>query len=369
MQIFSKLNHLSAGIAIFFAAFLLSSCGSKETQQAATTVHNVYLTSPQPIGGSVAAEYSAVVEEARNISVGFKTGGQIEKVMVKEGDYVKAGQVLATLDSRDYALAVEQLKIQYEQLKSEFSRKEQLFASGNISPNDFEKAKAGLEQLRVQLELNTNKLSYTRLHAPVSGYITKRNHERGETVGAGTSVVELMDDGNLEVIVDLPAAEYARRNSFAGFTGRLTNSQSSFPLTYLSLTPKADNNQLYQLRLAVPAASRKALTAGMNLNVAISHSDSATAEGAESNAGSYSLPLRSVFTDAGKEYVWIFNPADSTVNRRQVTTSGNAGDGLISVSGVTTTDRIVRAGVNVLQEGEKVVVLEEASATNKGELL
>jgi hypothetical protein len=79
--------------------------------------------------------------------------------------------------------------------------------------------------------------------------------------------------------------------------------------------------------------------------------------------------MRSVFKADGKEYVWIFNANDSTVKRHEVHTSGNVNDGLVSVSGLNGSEQIVRAGVNVLQEGEKVSVIEKASSTNKGELL
>lgn len=347
---------------------MVVSCGSDDKTEAPAQVHNVFLTTPESLSASASGEYSATIEESRTIGVSFKTGGQIENVYVKEGDFVHAGQLIATLDSRDYRLAVEQLTIQYKQLQSEMARKDQLFQTGNLSPNDYEKAKSGFEQTRVQLEMNRNKLSYTRLTAPASGYITKRNHESGETVNAGTAIVELMDDSNLEVVVDIPSSEYARRDNFRAYHARQAGSNASFDLKYMSLTPKADNNMLYQLRLSVPAESRKGLTAGMNLTVKIDIDGADTAQ-TDVTAGTYAVPMRSVFKADGKEYVWIFNANDSTVKRHEVHTSGNVNDGLVSVSGLNGSEQIVRAGVNVLQEGEKVSVIEKASSTNKGELL
>jgi len=54
-----------------------------------------------------------------SLNVAFKTAGQIESVNVKEGDYVRASQLLASLDDKDYKLGLEALQVQYDQLSDE----------------------------------------------------------------------------------------------------------------------------------------------------------------------------------------------------------------------------------------------------------
>ena len=67
---------------------------------------------------------------------------------------------------------------------SENARLDEMFKRNNVAPNDYEKAKAGLEQMKTQLEMTRNKLAYTRLEAPTSGYVVERFMEEGEMAGA-----------------------------------------------------------------------------------------------------------------------------------------------------------------------------------------
>lgn len=92
-----------------------------------------------PVWSREHQNFSGVVQESHNIGLGFKTAGQIEKIYVKEGDYVKKGQLIAQLDHTDYQLGVQALEIQCKQLEDEVKRTEALYRSKSISINDYEK--------------------------------------------------------------------------------------------------------------------------------------------------------------------------------------------------------------------------------------
>lgn len=139
------------------AAVLVCSCGEKKDTQGYQ--HSVYVTDLAENGenggrlaasgegeGAIAGNegtgaevseagsgekgeervYAGIVEEAHLVSLAFKTPGQIEKIFVKEGDYVKKGQLLAQLDDEDYKLGVEAVQIQYDQVKDEVGRAKRL---------------------------------------------------------------------------------------------------------------------------------------------------------------------------------------------------------------------------------------------------
>ncbi|MDE7389266.1 MAG: efflux RND transporter periplasmic adaptor subunit, partial [Muribaculaceae bacterium] len=284
-------------------------------------------------------------------------------IYVKEGDRVHRGQLLAELDSADYVLGVNQLRVQNSQASAELARMTRLYSTGGVSDNDFEKARTGVKQLGYQLALNERKLGYCRLYSPADGVITSVNFESGELVDAGSPLFDLMDNTHLEVVVDLPVSEYMRRADFASFTG----SSPLLPgrtvgLRMLSLTPRADNNQLYQLKLAVEPGSDVVLTPGMNLTVAIAtegHGD-----------GAVTVPASAVFDTEGHTAVWVLSPADSTLTAVPVTVAGNGADGTLTItSGLNPSQIVVRAGVHHLTEGEKVRVITPASESNVGNLL
>lgn len=341
--------------------FAATACGSNDSgNNREEIVHNVFVTSVAPAGGSGSRDFVGIVEEGRTISLGFKTAGQIESIYVKEGDYVRAGQLLAALDADDYSLLVKQLQVQYDQVAGDFKRLEYLHDHGNVSESEFEKARAGLEQLGVQLQLNKNKLDYTRLSAPVNGYITKVNFEKSEMVNAGTPVFDIMDDASLEVLVDLPVNEFERRNNFTTFRA-VDKDGSAIPLELLSITPKADNNQLYLMRLAVPKSHRGGITAGRTVNVSVFAS-------ASTDAPTFSVPLRSIVNSNGSTGVWMLLP-DSTITLRPVAVGLPDGANVTITGGLDGSETIVLAGVNSLREGEKVKVIPSESETNIGNLL
>lgn len=347
---------------------LMASCGHSDENKPETTFHNVFVVTPDVVGGGDSRSYPAKVEEARSISVGFKTPGQIKRILVKEGDHVRAGQLLAILDTVDYALGVRQLRVQLAQMRSEHERHKQLFAAGNMSANDFEKASAGMRQLELNLKMNQNKLDYCRLYAPASGVITSRNFEVSEMVDAGTPVFELMDNNHLEVVVDLPVSAYIQRANFRGFTATSPHLPGkSYQLSMLSLTPKADNNQLYQLKLTLPSSDLQ-LTPGQNLNVEIFTDNGALLAGAGETAAD--IPLSAIVELKGRSGVWAVNPKDSTIKFTPVEISGTGEQGRVRVSASLTPGvTIVRAGVHHLKEGEKVKIIKDNSATNPGNVL
>ncbi|MDE5868992.1 MAG: efflux RND transporter periplasmic adaptor subunit, partial [Muribaculaceae bacterium] len=231
------------------AVLLLSSCAEEKATKE-ESVHNVYVISPTGCVTGTNREFTGVVEEKSEVSLAFKTAGQLQHIYVREGQQISKGQLLASLDASDYKLGVEALQIQYDQLKSEVERAGKLFEKKSMSANDYEKAVAGLRQLGVQLQANKNKLAYTRLYAPASGVIESVNFSPGEMVDAGTSVFTLLDMSQKSVVVDIPVSTYIQREEIEGiFCCATGNPANEYAMTILSIVPKADSNQLYRMKL------------------------------------------------------------------------------------------------------------------------
>ena len=352
---------------LLVGALILAGCSGEQT--ARPSLHSVYVTTPiAPDPSGETRLLSGVVEEAHGISLGFKTPGQITKLYVKEGDYVHAGQLLAQLDDADYKLGVEAAQIQYDQLSDEVGRARRLYEKNSMSANDFEKASAGLRALAVQLEANKNKLAYTRLYAPTSGYIQSVNFSPAEMVDAGTAVFNLLDVSGMEIVVNIPASLYTPAARTASYECRPQAVKDGrwVPCRFISLVPKADANQLYRMRLAVDRAHTGLLTSGTNVEVAM------TLRGAgDADAAPVTIPSSALFrTPEGEESVWVVG-ADSTVTRRSVGIERSvAGARTVTItSGLGAGETVVRAGVGALHEGEKVEIIAEPAETNVGGLL
>ena len=178
-------------------------------------------------------------------------------------------------------------------------------------------------------------------------------------VEAGTPRVALVDINRLEVELDIPVEVDQRKDRITGI--EYTNG-TSVPMKLKSLTPKADGTQLYRMCLAFEGKTPQKLTAGMNASITLRMAS-------EGQDGTFTLPMHAVFKENGNTYVWTIGK-DSLARKVQVALQGMDGNGQAVISsGLKGDEQVVRAGVNALQENEKVSITPQPAKTNVGGLL
>ena len=337
------------------AAGLLTACGGSDKKTEEVKVRSVMTVTPLSRQESAVKNFSGVVKENSTVSLSFRTPGQIARVLVKEGSRVRRGQLVATLDTKDYQLQVDAAQTQYNQLKNEVERLSKLHEANSIAGNDFEKATSGLEQVHIKLQNAKNQLSYTQLTAPVDGTIQKVNFEPSEMVSAGLPVMDLIDTRSMEVEVNIPAEVYRQ---LANTTEAYCMAAGQrYRLHKKSVLAKADANQLFTVKYAIDGQ----LSAGVNVDVYIEIGGSQTVSG-------LSIPAHAIFEDGGKTYVWVVEQGD-VVKRHAITTSRVDSEGMAVVeSGISASDRVVKAGVKALHDGDKVKIVTQQNS-NVGDLL
>ncbi len=306
--------------------------------------------------------YSGIVKEAAEVNLAFRVAGPIQKILVKEGDYVRAGQVVAQMDTRDYEVQLAAVQAQYDQVKAEADRVVELHSRESVAGNQYDKAVSGLKMVEAHLKNARDQLNDTKLTAPVSGYIQKINFLENELIDAGMPVASMIDMGYYQVELEIPVSIYVNRNDIISFSAvQPSISEEPFPLNLLNYSKKASSNQLYKLQLRINPASQPKLSPGMDLQVQIlmkGNDESLTC-----------LPLSALFREKGKTFVWVYQN-NGTVKKREVETGNLTGDGRIRISeGLKTDELVVVAGVNNLTENQKVDLLKPASETNVGGLL
>ena len=121
-------------------------------------------------------KFSGTLEFTEHV-LGSKVAGRIASMAVEEGDKVKSGQPLATLD-------------RYEQLKKDYERSLNLFQQGGATQQSLEFASLALDDQQVV--------------SPVDGIVLVKVHELGETVQAGSAVVVVGDRSKLWVKIFVP---------------------------------------------------------------------------------------------------------------------------------------------------------------------
>lgn len=329
----------------------LFGCKSRNDNNVEEGLASVYAFIPKGNTCLTSTSHTSSIEEGKSVSVGFKTGGQIKLLTAREGDYVKKGQTIGFLDDIDYRLSLKQLETQYAQVSSEINRIEEMYRHNSVSQNDYEKAKSGLQQLKIQLDMTKNQLSYTKLTAPISGHIVERFMEEGEMVGAGTPVYKIVDNSGVEATVAISASAYSKRDKIVKCIGRSPiTGDKEIPLDIVGFIPDGDSNSLFKLRLKIPETYRNKLLPGMNMSIEILYNTDAGQD-------IHMIPSHALFEREGKTYVWVINRTDSILSAHEVSVVGAPEGQYSQISGLDSEDIIVAAGVHHLYDNQKVKVI------------
>ena len=207
-----------------FAFFLFSCAGKKE--KPAEILRPVRYEKVIMYGGEQSRTFSGVSKAGIETNLSFKVGGTINRLNVKDGDQIRAGQLIAVLDDTDYILQLDQTKanltqaeVQMQNAKSTYDRMSKLYETGSVSVNDYEQAKAayesanaGVSSARKQVQLAEQRVNYTRLRAPIAGRVANLNAEINENIMAGFTIITLTSGSDIEVTVGIPEAFIAMVN-------------------------------------------------------------------------------------------------------------------------------------------------------------
>lgn len=299
-------------------------------------------------------------------SVCFLVSGKVMSVGPREGEYVKKGQVLASIDPTDYWLPLKAVKAQadqarvgFERAEDEFKRMKMLYDSKSLAPNDFQKYKAAYDSARQQYEQLSASEKLSRKHlmdgtlcAPTSGYIAKRSVEPGDTASPGRTVFEIVQMDTIEVNVGVPETDVrlVRIGQKANITVPALPGKS-FQGTVRVINVAADpSTRTYMTRISVPNRERE-LRIGMVAEATIR---------SDKTVSMVTVPGDVVVRDPqGATQVYIFFPDQKRVYAKRVEIGAVINKNVEIKSGLSGNELIVLAGQSKLRNGMAVSATEQ----------
>lgn len=206
-------------LAVTLIAGLAFACTPKESGMAYETV----AVERGTISNSVTA--TGTIEPITEVEVGTQVSGKITKLYADYNSIVKAGQLLAeldtvelraTLDSRTASL--ESARVKYEYQKKNYVRIKGLFEKGMVSQTDYEDAeyqyqtsKTDYDQAQSNMVQAETNLGYARIFSPIDGIVLSREVEVGQTVAASFETPTLFtlaqDLRKMQVVADVDEAD------------------------------------------------------------------------------------------------------------------------------------------------------------------
>jgi len=314
-------------------------------------------------------EFTGRFEATQSVEVRARVGGYISGVHFRDGDYVRRGQLLVSLDPRPAQAALASARAQLAQAQaqltlaqSELERAESLLESQAVSQAEVDTRRGALQTAQAAIAAaNANvrarqlDLEFTRVTAPISGRVSDRRVDAGNLVAGGSSAADVLTtvvssapihfvfDGSEAVL--LKYQRQARRGA-APIQVRLQDESQFSRSGTLDFTDNAVDaaSGVVRLRAVIPNADGF-LKPGMFGQARLA------------GAGSYDamlVPDAAIATDQARRIVYVV-AADGSVAPKPVQL-GPLVDGLRVVrSGLERTDRVIINGVQRIQQpGMKV---------------
>jgi len=147
---------------------------------------------------------SANLETEKMADVFSRVQGLVDNIFAEEGDVVKKGQILMTLEADEYVLAEEKARLNYLSQKSDFDRLEAMFNENLLSKEEFEKAGFVLQGLEVEWKQAKLNLSYTRIKTPIAGVVGDRFIKLGDRIQTTYKLFTVINTSEMIAVVYAP---------------------------------------------------------------------------------------------------------------------------------------------------------------------
>lgn len=299
-------------------------------------------------------ELQGDVATKQNVLIYPEMQGTLQRVLVKAGQSVSKGQLLATIDDGGMGSQLAQLETQTALAKTTFERQERLWNQKIGSEIQYLQAKTNFEAAESSVKQIRSQLGRSSIRAPFSGIIDDVIKDQGTVVapGPGSEVFRIINLSDMYIEVDVP-------ESYLSDIKKGNLAKVYFPVlgdTIISEIRQTGNfihpgNRAFTVEVAVPNihdAIKPNLTAKVSLND-------------YSSVAAILVPQGIISENAdGQQYLYVANDKEddkATAKRRIITTGRTQGNMVEVLSGITEGDLLIKEGARSVKDGQNVQVL------------
>ena len=348
-------------ILVFLLLFIFTACKKDTEEEIIRPVKIQEINSSQ--NENLNIDFPAQISPTQKTILAFKYAGKIKSINFESGDFVKKGQVIATIDDSDYKVNLEAFSKKYEaanavvqNAEAQFYRAEKLYKGGAMPKKDYDNALmqknvaiSTLKEASAGLENARNTLNDTKIIAPYDGYIDKKIVEVGAIVPEGGPVVSYISNDITDIFVNASSKdiEYIKNASDINFKDNSTEKIYTLKIKSIAQNPDSINLTYPVTFTFLNLEKDEKFLSGQTGTVTISVKNSENPE--------ILIPLNALFEDNGSN-VYLFK------NGIAVKTAVEIGElretnKISIVKGLKTGDKVIVAGVSKLVDGDKVKLL------------
>lgn len=337
-------------ITIFYSLFFASCKQNHQPTQAPPVRVTATVVAEQPDMSSTV--FSGTVASSSSTTVSFSVAGTITDIFVDEGQKVAKGQILAKVKIGDYVNADNIARAQLAEAKDAYERLKKLHDANALPEIKWVAIQNKLKQAENAAEISSRALDDATLRAPVTGVISKKFADAGQSVVPVEPIVEIVTVDQLTI--DIPVSENRIGSIKNGQTAIITFKSLGIDTLQGKVTQKAviadPLTRSYTVKVSVPQTNGKILP-GMVGDVYFPVSDSDINPRKE-----IQLPAQAVLLDSdNRNFVWIVKGGKA--ERRFVQADELARNGVVINEGLMPGDTVIIEGMRKVGTGTEVEVL------------
>ena len=330
---------------------LLTGCGigeasvtDKETIDAAIPVP-VEVTQPSRTDIYAIYAATATITSDADAPVIARVPGEVVELLVEEGDYVVAGQVLARLDGERLRLEMLAAKANLNRASTEYERNIDLSKRGLISASMFDSLQYDLEELEATYKLKQLSYDYSKIRAPIAGVVASREIKPGQNLAINDVAFRITDTKELIAYLHIPQSELSKFD--VGHTANIQVASmpgTHFPATIQRISPTIDSrNGTFRATAMIDNANGD-LAPGMFGRFTVAY---------EQHRAALVIPAEALLDEDDESTVYVVSNGE--VVRRTVETGIESGGNVEILSGLGDDEIIVVVGHSGLRSGSKVL--------------
>ncbi len=291
---------------------------------------------------------------ANDVTLTFELSGKLNEVLVKVGDRVKSGDVLASIDDRNYQNALSKAKAELKRATAQYERMQKALQEKAVSKQDVTNAEAVWENAKANVEISQKAVDDSQLVAPFDAIISAIYINSFENIVAKQAIIRLIDHSKIEMLGDIPEDVIPMVELGMDILVQF----DAIPDIIIPATVSEIGSEASEMTRTFPVTllMDQPLNASILPGMAGKGWRPADPNNTPASLNGFNVPITAIFSDNnGDQYVWIIEGGTA---RRQAIQTGDLTSNGILIKGLMGGEYIAIAGVNSLKEGQQVRLMK-----------
>ncbi|WP_316831256.1 efflux RND transporter periplasmic adaptor subunit [Pedobacter aquatilis] len=349
------MNKIFIYSTLIAATLGISACGNHKTEETKvggeeTIPVKVMELKVEDASHAIAASGQFTTNDETFLS--FKNGGIINKILVKEGDAVRQGQVLATVNQTEISAQVQQVNLSYQKAERDFARASKLYKDSVATLEQMQNARTALQVAKQQLDAVKFNQNYSEIRATSNGYVLKKLASDGQVVGPGTPILQINGANQSKWILKAGLSDAQWSTLKIGDNATITTDALPNQTFQAKVSRKAEGidpqSGTFGVELTLSESKVKGLAAGLFGKATIIPTKSTS---------SYTIPYDALLDgDENVGYVFITND-NKTAQKVKVQLGTILNDKISITGGLENAGALIVSGSAYLTDGSKIKVV------------